>query len=664
MRMRKFLFFTLVVVFSVNLNAQNKKNNKNSTQRTSKDYIRCYSTEYEKNLQNKNSRRATNDYFENWIATKISKQKLANFRVSAVRTIPVVVHVINNGEAVGTRTNISDAQVISQITTLNDDYRKKIGTKGYNANPVGADANIEFALAVRDPNGNPTNGIDRVSYCQTSFTDNEIETIVKPQTIWDPLKYLNVWVVPDIITTEGEALGYAQFPTDSSLSGLDEPDMIKTAETDGVVIAYNFFGNLDYDVDNSFVLDSTFGYGRTATHEVGHWLGLRHIWGDAQCGTDYVADTPTHLFKNFGCFTHPKANSCGTADEMFENYMDYTDDNCMNIFTINQVDRFNAVLANSPRRKELLTSNALTPVTALALDGELQLNSICKASTTCHQATANVRLINRGTSVITSAIISISDAGTVYNKSWSGSLAPRKETLIPISLMGTNATNSILVSIYNINGASDTKTINNSSSATYNFVVSENFSTSQVKLELQLDRFGSETKWELVNSSGTVLYNGGPYLKTTTLPAVKNFTFDLANNSCYTFKIYDSEGDGICCDYGNGYYTLTTAEGIVMNNNTAFSSSNDIYTFTLGTLATKEYNKLQVEIYPNPVTDVLNITNVSSSAKYTVHSVDGKLVSKGNLSGNKISVNRLEKGVYVITIENEGKTVQSKFIKK
>ena len=660
--MRKLLFLMLMAFFTINISSQTKKPSK-ILSKSPNGYIRCYSTEYEKNLQKKNNRRAKTDGFENWISDKINRQKFFNNRISAIKTIPVVVHVINKGEAVGIGTNISDAQVISQITTLNNDYRKKTGTKGYNTNPVGADANIEFALAVRDPNGNPTNGIDRISFNVNSWTDTQIEAVLKPSTIWDPTKYLNIWVTPDVITDIGEVLGYAQFPEASTLDGLNYPPF--TANTDGVVIGHQFFGNLDYD-DGSFNLDPTYGYGRTTTHEIGHWLGLRHIWGDDTCGTDYVADTPVHKTENYGCFTHPKPNTCtpATADEMFENYMDYTSDTCMNIFTINQVDRFNAVLANSPRRKELLTSDALTPVTLYANDAELKFSNVnVEASTTCKKATANVRLINRGTSNLTTAIISINDAGTNYNQSWSGNLAPNKETLVPITLLGTSLSNNVTIGVSSVNGDVDARYTNNADSFSYEFLAAQNFASSTVKLELQLDDDGSETSWEVVNSEGIVLYSGDSY-EDIENPAVKKFTFNLPNNSCYTFKIYDSYGDGFCCDYGNGYYKLTTDSGVVMVNQNAFNKDKEIYPFILGTLSTQENNKLGVNIFPNPAVDVLNITKVSNNATFAIYNVAGQFISNGKVTNNKVNVSSLAKGVYFIEISEKGATSKMKFIKK
>lgn len=663
--MRKLLFLMLMAFFTINISSQTKKPSK-ILSKSPNGYIRCYSTEYEKNLQKKNNRRAKTDGFENWISDKINRQKFFNNRISAIKTIPVVVHVINKGEAVGIGTNISDAQVISQITTLNNDYRKKTGTKGYNTNPVGADANIEFALAVRDPNGNPTNGIDRISFNVNSWTDTQIEAVLKPSTIWDPTKYLNIWVTPDVITDIGEVLGYAQFPEASTLDGLNYPPF--TANTDGVVIGHQFFGNLDYD-DGSFNLDPTYGYGRTTTHEIGHWLGLRHIWGDDTCGTDYVADTPVHKTENYGCFTHPKPNTCtpATADEMFENYMDYTNDDCMNIFTINQVDRFNAVLANSPRRKELLTSNALTPVTLYPNDAELQFSdasSLGKIST-CERTT-NVRLINRGTSNITSTVITVSDSGIVYNLTWSGNLAPNKEVLVPLTLQGTSATNNVTISVNSVNLIADARTTNNSDSYNYEFLAVQSFITSSVKLELQLDIYGSETSWEVLDNAGNILYSSEEYAdENPDVPAVKNYTFNLANNTCYIFKIYDSYGDGFCCDYGDGYYKLTTDSGTVMVNNTSFNSDEALYPFIVGSiLGVKETNKLVADIFPNPVTDILNITKVSNNATFAIYNVAGQFISKGKVTNNKVNVSSLAKGVYFIEISEKGATSKMKFIKK
>ena len=650
--MKKILLFLLAGLISINLSAQTKK----SVNKSPKDYIRCLSTEHEEKLKQK-FKRASVGQFETWMSNEsLSLRNKGANRISAVRTIPVVIHIINRGEAVGTGTNISDAQVISQITSLNNDYRKKAGTKGYNTNPVGADTNIEFALAVRDPNGNPTNGIHRVSYDKEFWQEADIEDNLKPNTIWDPTKYLNLWVVNFGGDLRG-ILGYAQFPVGSTLNGLDD---LGLASTDGVIIGYKFFGSLDYNV-GSFNLDPIYGYGRTATHEIGHWLGLRHIWGDNTCGEDYVADTPIHEDSNYGCFSHPKSNTCGTADEMFENYMDYTDDTCMNIFTQNQLDRFNTVLTNSVRRKELLTSDALTPVTLLANDGEVSVrpsySSLCGA-----KPTGNFKIINRGNNNITSAVLSINDNGSTYTINWTGNLATNQEAVIPAMFSGSGTITAVLSSV---NGLADSKTSNNTSTLAYTLTPAvPNHTASTVKLDLKLDNYGSETYWQLVDSAGNILYESIIYTDVTN-PKVKTFTFTLANNSCYSFRIYDDYGDGICCASGSGYYKLTTDKGTVMINQTNFNGYYDSYAFSLGTiLATEDAKKVNVEIYPNPASDVLNITKVSNNATFTIYNLAGQFISKGKIINNKVDVASLTKGIYFIEVSDKGATYKLKFIKK
>ena len=141
----------------------------------------------------------------------------------------------------------------------------------------------------------------------------------------DPAHYLNIWVC-----NLAKYLGYAQFPGDNPSS-------------DGVVILYSAFGRTG-------TLLPKYDKGRTATHEIGHWLNLRHIWGDMQCGNDFVDDTPKHTTANFGCPAFPHYNSCDNAAEMTMNYMDYTDDACMYMFTNGQKSRMLAVLASGGPR--------------------------------------------------------------------------------------------------------------------------------------------------------------------------------------------------------------------------------------------------------------------------------------------------------------------------
>ncbi|MQP53711.1 M43 family zinc metalloprotease, partial [Flavobacterium sp. LMO9] len=321
--------------------------------------VRCASTEYTKSKQ---ARRTvpSDDVFEAWLAPKIAEiQRLRQLgRLPSVIKIPVVVHVIHNGDAVGSGENILDGQVLSQITVFNQDYRKLTGTPGFGA---GVDTTIEFCMAQVDPSGNPTNGIDRRNLGIASFNSAAVET-AKANTIWDPTKYLNMWTFRFTGDLNG-VLGYAQFPTGSGLDGMPTEDCITgEASTDGVVCSFNTWGSRTIFPTGSYG-GTQYDKGRTMTHEVGHMFGLRHTWGDGDCTVDdFCADTPNCSADYYagagtgGCIA---PTQCGVTRQI-QNYMDYSDDGCMNIFTQDQKDRMLAVLMNSPRRDDLLVSTVCT----------------------------------------------------------------------------------------------------------------------------------------------------------------------------------------------------------------------------------------------------------------------------------------------------------------
>ena len=260
------------------------------------------------------------------------KGQLANgLSASTTVTIPVVVHVVYNNST----ENISTAQINSQIDVLNEDFSATNGDIGsvpsLFSSRVG-DANIQFALATTDPNGNPTSGITRTSTTRTSFstTGNQVKfNSSGGKDAWPTDDYLNIWVC-DI---SGGILGYAQFPNSGS------------AATDGVVTDFAYFGTIG-------TATAPFNLGRTTTHEVGHWLNLRHIWGDTGCGgDDFVSDTPLAGNPNYGCPSFG-ANSCSGGDpDMWMNYMDYVDDRCMYMFSQGQVDRMRATFESGGGRE-------------------------------------------------------------------------------------------------------------------------------------------------------------------------------------------------------------------------------------------------------------------------------------------------------------------------
>ncbi|WP_052248373.1 M43 family zinc metalloprotease [Chryseobacterium taiwanense] len=639
---------------------------KKSSQELAKSngFDRCSFVEYEEYLQKKDPKRMTTDQFEAWIAPLVEKarqERLANKSTSGgIVTIPVVVHVIHSGEAYGVGANITDEQVQSQITVMNQDFRRMVGTPGYNTNAVGADIMIQFALAKVDVNGNPTNGIDRVNLCYPNWSTGNINGYVKPLTIWDPTQYMNMWSVN---FSNAGLLGYAQFPSNS---GIPMPAG-GAANTDGVVANYTTFGSTDF---GAFPMNAPYDKGRTMTHEVGHFLGLRHIWGDTTCGTDYCADTPVHEDSNGGCPSHPKANNCGSTDEMFENYMDYTFDACMNIFTQNQKDRITAVMNNSPRRVELKTSTKDIAIPLFANDAEIKLENVCTTdNSTCTPSarTLKISLYNRGTSNLTSAVISFTVGTSTETYTYSGNLASNKYAIVNLPISAAMPSGSMTVSITTANGVADQRASNNSFTTSYVSPGPAAINNGAFTFTLQNDYWGSEVTWNLKNSAGNILYQGGPYTDvlnpttSTPLPTPIVETFNLSAAGCYTFTINDTEGDGMY-NYG-GYYNLKNSSGVTVFEGSPFGVT-QTRAVNLTVLGTSDTSLQKFAVYPNPATDILNITKVSGKAKFEIHNAVGQLVKAGDIKNNQVRVAELVKGTYIITVKDNDLSENIKFIKK
>lgn len=254
------------------------------------------------------------DEIERFTEEAIAQKRLVN----GVIEIPVVVNVLYKTTA----QNVSQTQIQSQIDALNKDYNATntdFGSVPALFSGVKANVGIRFVL-------------DAVYRKSTTKTSWKLDDSMKKSTKGginptSPTTKLNLWVCN---LTSGY-LGYAQFPGGASA-------------TDGVVIDDNAFGTTG-------TATAPFNKGRTATHEVGHWMNLRHIWGDATCGTDYVNDTPSHNTANYGCPSYPHYSTCsGTPVEMTMNYMDYTDDACMYMFSSGQKDRMLAIFSTGGAR--------------------------------------------------------------------------------------------------------------------------------------------------------------------------------------------------------------------------------------------------------------------------------------------------------------------------
>ncbi|HWY39123.1 MAG TPA: M43 family zinc metalloprotease [Bacteroidia bacterium] len=385
---------------------------------------------------------AIQEYLNKTLASKTSQTTIQ---------IPLVVHMVYSS----TSDSVSDAQIFSQIQILNDDYTRnnadKVNTPSTFTSVASAPM-VQYCWATRDPSGNPTNGIERRKSTVTSWsTDDKVKAYATGGLdAWDPSRYFNIWVC----TLQSPLLGYGEFPT-STLSN-----------TYGFVAGATCFGNTG-------LAQAPYNKGRTATHEIGHCFNLIHIWGDdggACTGTDQCNDTPNQGSENYGCPTYPHTDACSPASPgvMFMNYMDYTDDGCMNIFTVDQSARMLAVV-NNPPYNALLSSNGCLPLTLPSLDAGIPgINSPVglQCSSTVNP---NVTLKNWGSATLTSVTIQYKiDGGALQNYSWSGSLASLATTTVSLPAMTTTAgTHTFSANSANPNGGTDATPSNDASAATF-----------------------------------------------------------------------------------------------------------------------------------------------------------------------------------------------------
>lgn len=374
---------------------------------------RCQSTLYTEQILSGNPElRAKFEKQQEEFNSQVANSSL---HTESVITIPVVFHILYNTP----EQNVPDERIMEQLDVLNNDYNRF--NQDAQSTPsafqgVAAGTSIQFCLAKRDPNNIPTSGIERKFTSTTSFNigDDMKKVSLGGLKGWSKNKYLNIWVC----NLNNNLLGYASMPG------------IANDTLDGVVVSFSTIGGPDAVGTNP-----TYNLGRTLTHETGHWLNLIHVWGDDgnDCtGTDNVNDTPNQAGPHYGTpgFPYISCNN-GPDGDMFMNFLDYTDDLVMNVFTAEQSQRMNTAL--SSLRTPLLTSNGCQAVTA-AID--LKLSEIKNASGVFCSDTIkpSVEIKNAGSSSITSITFTIKeDNNTPMTKTWSGTLTAGQTTTITLN---------------------------------------------------------------------------------------------------------------------------------------------------------------------------------------------------------------------------------------
>jgi Pregnancy-associated plasma protein-A/Secretion system C-terminal sorting domain/Fibronectin type III domain len=570
-----------------------------------------------------------------------------------VITIPVVVNVVWNTAS----ENISDAQIQSQMTVLNNDFRRLNADAGNTPAAfagLAADCEFNFCLAVRDPNGNATTGIRRQQTTVTAFGTNDAMKFTAQGGLdaWPSDKYLNMWVC-DI---SGGILGYAQFPGGA-------------ASTDGVVMDYQYFGTTG-------TATAPFNGGRTATHEVGHWLNLRHIWGDdnTSCtGSDQVADTPNQADENYGCPAFPQVScSNGPNGDMFMNYMDYTDDACMNMFSAGQKARMQALFAAGGSRVSLLTSQGCVPPSggSCGTSSGLNATSITQTSAT----------LNWG---------SVSGA-TAYNLQWRAASASTFTTVSNLSGLSFNLTGLTAGTAYVFQVQAVCGATNGNYSSTSNFTTTSGGGGGCTDFQ-EANNTRTTAKTISVNTTYTAQIATSTdvdWYKFANTTANRNIKVDLTTLPFdYDVRLYRSSSQvGISQNGG------TTSEQIILNNatvSTAYTvnvygyqgvfSNTQCYTLRVSLSSTAwrtdgstdgDVTELEIPVsvedaefrmFPNPAADrvVLEVDMYGDTdVQVSVADAAGKQVTTASRflrkGDNQIELDlaRLNNGIYFVQVRN------------
>ncbi len=352
-----------------------------------------------------------------WELKRSQYEQLTEEKVESMRqnptaqstvVIPVVVHIVYNTPV----QNVPDSCVYSQMVVLNEDFTRSAADTTDTPAPFAAIAgnpHIQFCLAQRDPYGNPSTGIERRQTSVTTFSTDAVKFYAQGgMDIWDPTRFFNIWVC----YTGGVCWG--EFPTAT------------TTNTFGAVMNYQTFGSNYTNYGFFPFMSSYFDRGEICVHEIGHCLNLYHIWGDdngACTGTDNCPDTPNQADASSACLVFPAFDACSPSGNgfMFENYMDYTDDDCLNLFTQGQAARMNAVLSMPPY-DGLVTSNGCQPVVLYNNDASAY-SILSPTQTVCSTFDPVIVLKNWGSNPLTSCDISYyvdANTPTVYH--WTGNL--------------------------------------------------------------------------------------------------------------------------------------------------------------------------------------------------------------------------------------------------
>jgi hypothetical protein len=470
-------------------------------------------------------------WVQNWIANNYNPGQ------RVVYTIPVVFHVVYQNAT----ENISNQRLLDQLQVLNEDFRKTNADASSVPSvwqSIAADCEINFCLAVRDPQGQATTGITRTSTTVGTFSTNNAVKYTAQGGInaWPRDSYLNIWVCD----LGSSLLGYAQFPGGP-------------AATDGVVLNYRYTGTTGSS--------APFNKGRTATHEVGHWLNLYHIWGDdgsACSGSDQVSDTPNQAGASGGCFTvgQVRTDNCTSSSPgiMWQNYMDYTDDACMYMFTNGQKARVQACMAGS--RSALQNSQGCVPVSSVGLDAGISAIVNPGSTALCSGTfTPIVTLQNFGSTTLTSCVINYRiDNNTNQTFNWSGNLATNATANVTLnSMTTTSGTHTFTAFTSNPNNSTDLNTSNDQSQRTFtvtatgqNLPFSQGFeSTTFPPAGWSINNPDNQTTWARTTtaaSSGSAsakmdnwVYQGGNgQIDDMVLP---NLNLSSVSNPIMTFKV-------------------------------------------------------------------------------------------------------------------------------